>query len=34
MVQEWLATTLGLISASLAIILVGVATQLNTNSGF
>jgi ATP-binding cassette, subfamily C (CFTR/MRP), member 1 len=34
MIQEWLGTTLGLISAVLAIILVGVATQLNTSSGF
>jgi ATP-binding cassette subfamily C (CFTR/MRP) protein 1 len=34
MVQEWLGTTLGLMSAALAIILVGVATQLNANSGF
>jgi ABC-type multidrug transport system fused ATPase/permease subunit len=33
MVQEWLGTTLGLLSAILAIVLVGVATQLDTSSG-
>jgi ATP-binding cassette subfamily C (CFTR/MRP) protein 1 len=34
MVQEWLGSTLGLISALLATILVGVATQLGASSGF
>jgi ABC-type multidrug transport system fused ATPase/permease subunit len=34
MIQEWLGSTLGLISAALAIILVGVATQVKANSGF